>query len=250
MVHHRRYAHRRHTYRYTGAVLAAGIATGVLTACDPVGTSFSDDATVSDKVTAIKLDNSSGDVTVHGKSGTGGVSVHRKITYHSGKPGTTTRVDGGTLVLGGCGHNCSVDYTVELPAGLPISGSTSAGGIHLSQVGEVSVRTDSGDISVDQATGTVDVRTNNGEIKGTSLKGDRIQAKTDNGGINLTPGKAQDIKATTSNGEIHVTVPTGSYHVSAGTDIGEKHIGVQNDPNGRYKLDLGTDIGDITVKTG
>ncbi|MEV7603158.1 DUF4097 family beta strand repeat-containing protein [Kitasatospora sp. NPDC089797] len=248
MLHHRRYAHRRRT----GAVVAAGLAAlaaGALTACDPVGTSLSDDAAVSDKVTAVKLDNSSGDVTVTGKSG-GGVSVHRKITYHSGKPGATTRVDGGVLVLGGCGHNCSVDYTVELPAGLPITGSTSAGGIHLTQVGEVSVHTDSGDVSVDQAAGSVDVRTNNGEIKGTSLKGDRIQAKTDNGGINLTPGKAQDIKATTSNGEIHVTVPAGSYHVSAGTDIGEKHIGVQNDPNGKFKLDLGTDIGDITVKTG
>ncbi|MFJ8473333.1 DUF4097 family beta strand repeat-containing protein [Kitasatospora sp. NPDC094011] len=249
MLHHRRHTNRR----LAGAVAAAGLATlaaGVLTACDPVGTSLSDDATVPDRVTAVKLDNSAGDVTVTGKSGADKVSVHRKITYHSGKPGGTTRVDGGVLVLGGCGHNCSVDYTVELPAGLPISGGTSAGGIHLTQVGEVSVHTDAGDISVDQAAGSVDVRTNNGEIKGTSLKGDRVQAKTDNGGINLTPGKAQDIKATTSNGEIHVTVPTGSYHVSAGTDIGEKHIGVQNDPNGKFKLDLGTDIGDITVKTG
>ncbi|MBO1419704.1 DUF4097 family beta strand repeat-containing protein [Streptomyces sp. FH025] len=241
MVHYRRFA---------GAVVVAGLAAGALTACDPVGTKFSDDSTVSEKITAVKLDNSSGDVTVHGKPGAGNAAVHRAITYRSGKPDATTRVEGGVLVLGGCGRNCSVDYTVELPAGLPISGGTSAGGINLSQVGEVSVHTDSGDITVDQASGSVDVRTNNGEIKGTSLKGDRIQAKTDNGGIKLTPGKAQDIKAKTSNGEIHVTVPAGSYRVSAGTDIGEKHIGVQNDPNGKYKLDLGTDIGDITVKTG
>ncbi|MER6299091.1 DUF4097 family beta strand repeat-containing protein [Kitasatospora sp. NPDC001539] len=239
-----------HFRRYAGAVVVAGLAAGALTACNPVGTKFSDDATVTDRITAVKLDNSSGDVTVRGKPGAGGVSVHRSIEYRSDKPGATTRVEGGVLVLGGCGRNCSVDYTVEVPPGLPVSGGTSSGGVHLSQVGEVSVHTDSGDISVDQASGGVDVRTNNGEIKGTSLKGDRIQAKTDNGGITLTPGKAQDVKARTSNGEIHLTVPAGSYHVSAGTDIGEKHIGVQNDPNGAYKLDLGTDIGDITVKAG
>ncbi|MGW2377456.1 DUF4097 family beta strand repeat-containing protein [Kitasatospora sp. NPDC001683] len=240
----------RSQQRRAGALVVAGLAIAVLTACDPVGTEFSDDATVPDGITAVKIDDSTGDVTVRGKAGAGSASVHRKITYHDGRPGTTTRVDGGILVLGGCGHDCSVSYTVELPAGLPVSGGTSAGGIHLSQVGEVSVHTDAGDISVDQASGSVDLRTDDGEISGTSLKGDRIQAKTDNGGIKLDPGKAQDIKASTDNGEIHLTVPNGSYRVSAGTDVGEKHIGVHNDPNGKYKLDLGTDVGDITVTTG
>ncbi|WP_454132053.1 DUF4097 family beta strand repeat-containing protein, partial [Kitasatospora aureofaciens] len=96
----------------------------------------------------------------------------------------------------------------------------------------------------------VDLRTDSGDIDGTSLKGDRIQAKTDSGAIKLTAAKAQDVKASTDNGEIRLTVPPGSYRVSAGTDIGSKHIGVQNDPNGKFKLDLGTDIGDITVNTG
>ncbi|MFI9363838.1 DUF4097 family beta strand repeat-containing protein [Kitasatospora sp. NPDC053057] len=236
--------------RFAGAVVVAGLAVGVLAACDPVGTEVNDDATVSDKITAVKLDDSSGEVTIHGKAGAGSASVHRKITYRDSKPGTTTRVEGGVLVLGGCGHNCSVSYTVELPAGLPISGGTSSGGIHLTEVGSVSVHTDAGNISVDQAAGPVDLRTDSGDIDGTSLKGDRIQAKTDSGAIKLTAAKPQDVKASTDNGEIRLTVPPGSYRVSAGTDIGSKHIGVQNDPNGKFKLDLGTDIGDITVNTG
>ncbi|MDH6707439.1 hypothetical protein P3T27_004176 [Kitasatospora sp. MAA19] len=236
--------------RYAGALVVAGLAAGALSACNPVGTRFSDDATVSDKITAIKLDTSAGDITVHGKAGATQAAVHRDIEYRSGKPGATTRVDGGVLVLSGCGRNCSVDYTVELPPGLPISGGTSSGGVKLSQVGEVSVHTSSGDITLDDVAGPVDVRTDNGEIKGTSLKGDRVSAKTDNGGIKLTPGKAQNITAKTSNGEINVTVPTSSYHVTASTDLGEKHIGVQSDPNGKYRLDLGTNIGEITVKTG
>ncbi|MFF0411105.1 DUF4097 domain-containing protein [Kitasatospora sp. NPDC004745] len=239
-----------HYQRYAGALAVGGLAVGVLSACNPVGTRFDDDATVSDRITAVRLDTSAGDVTVRGKAGATQAAVHRAITYRSDKPGATTRVEGGVLVLGGCGRNCSVDYTVELPPGLPISGGTSSGGVKLSQVGEVTVHTSSGDIALDDVAGAVDVRTDNGDIKGTTLKGDKVHAKTDNGGITLTPGKAQDITARTSNGEIKVTVPTAAYHVSASTDLGEKHIGVQNDPNGKYRLDLGTDIGEITVKTG
>ncbi|MFJ4593500.1 MULTISPECIES: DUF4097 family beta strand repeat-containing protein [unclassified Kitasatospora] len=237
-------------HRFAGALVVAGLSAGVLSACNPIGTNFTDDATVTDKITGIRLDSDAGEVTVRGKAGATQAAVHRNITYRSGKPGASTRVDGGLLVLGGCGRNCSVDYTVELPPGLPITGGTSAGGIKLTQVGDVSVHTSSGDITLDDVAGPVDVRTNNGEIKGTSLKGDRVSAKTDNGGIKLTPGKAQNITAKTSNGEINVTMPTASYHVTASTDLGEKHIGVQNDPNGQYKLDLGTNIGEITVKTG
>ncbi|MFJ9695962.1 DUF4097 family beta strand repeat-containing protein [Kitasatospora sp. NPDC101183] len=241
----------RHHRRYTGIVVAA-LAIGVITACDPVSvteTTFSDDASVSEKITAVKFDNSAGDLTVRGKSGTDKASVHRKVSYRSSKPGVTTKVENGVLVLSGCGHLCAVDYTIELPVGLPVSGAGSAGGITLSQVGDVSVHTDHGDISVEDA-GTVDVRTSNGDIKGNNLKGEQTTAKTDNGGIKLSPGKAQNVKASTSHGDVSVTVPAGSYKVSAKTDIGEKHVGVSNDSNGKFKLDVGTELGDVTVKTG
>ncbi|MFI6154950.1 DUF4097 family beta strand repeat-containing protein [Kitasatospora sp. NPDC051170] len=242
----------RHHRRYTGIVVVAVLATGLITACDPTSVTektFSDDATVSEKITAVRLDNSAGDLTVHGKSGTDKASVHRKVAYHNDKPGGSTRVENGVLVLGGCGKLCAVDYTVELPPGLPVTGSGSAGGIKLTQVGDVNVKTDHGDISVEDA-GTVEVRTSNGDIKGTTLKGDHTTAKTDNGGIKITPGKAQNVKANTDNGDVTVVVPAGSYKVSAGTDIGEKHVGVTNDANAKFKIDIGSNIGDVTVKSG
>ncbi|MQS17769.1 DUF4097 family beta strand repeat protein [Streptomyces kaniharaensis] len=235
--------------RYIGALVIAGIAVGGLSACSP-RTEFSDDATVTEKVTAVRLDTSAGSVTVHGKAGATQIAVHRTIGYEHDRPGATTRLENGVLVLGGCGDDCSASYTVEIPAGLPITGETSAGEISLSQVGEVSVRTSSGSITLDGVAGPVDVHTSNGAIEGTGLQGDRIRAQTSNGRIRLTPGKAQDVTAKTSNGAITLTVPAAAYHVITSNSSGDIHVGVPDDPAGRYRLDLGTSNGGITVRTG
>ncbi|MFJ2581668.1 DUF4097 family beta strand repeat-containing protein [Kitasatospora aureofaciens] len=238
---------------YVGALVIVGtvaMAIGGLSACSPMSrSSFQDDATVTEQVTAVRLDTDAGSVTVQGKAGATQVSVHRAVEYDRDRPGGTTRVENGVLVLGGCGDDCSVGYTVEIPAGLPISGKTSAGEIRLSQVGEVSVRTSSGGITLDGVTGPVDAHTSNGSIHGTALQGDRIRAQTSNGEIRLSPAKAQDVTAKTSNGTITLTVPPAGYHVTTSTSSGGIHIGVADDPAAPYRLDLSTSNGGITVQT-
>ncbi|MFG3052740.1 DUF4097 domain-containing protein [Kitasatospora sp. NPDC048239] len=233
--------------RYLGALVLAGIAAGGLSACTP-GTNAQDDAEVSEKITSVRLDSSSGGVTINGREGAGRISVHRSIDYQDDRPGTTTRVENGVLVLGGCGQHCSVNYTLEVPAGLPVDGQTSSGAVSLTRVGPVKVTTHSGGITLDGVAGPVEVQTTNGAIRGTGLNGDRIQAQTSNGQIDLTPAKAQDVRAKTSNGAISLTVPAATYKVAAQTSNGRKEIGVTNDPAGRYQLDLTTSNGRITVK--
>ncbi|MEU8510414.1 DUF4097 family beta strand repeat-containing protein [Kitasatospora sp. NPDC048722] len=240
-------------HRYAGAVVVAGVAAlavAGLGGCSPTRNSFQDDATVSDRITAVQLDTDAGNVTVEGRPGATQVSVHRSVEYAHGRPDGTTRVENGTLVLGGCGDDCSVSYTVEAPAGLPIGGRTSAGEIRLSRVGEVAVHTNAGGITLDDVGGPVDVHTSSGSIVGTALRGERIQARTSNGDIRLTPATAQDITARTSNGAITVTVPAAAYHVSTSTSHGSIRVGVGDDPGGRYRLDLTTSNGDITAATG
>jgi Putative adhesin len=209
--------------------------------------SAEDDTVLTERITSVRLDSGAGGLRLRGKTEATKVSLHRSVRYQDKQPGATHHVANGVLTLGGCGQSCSVDYTIDLPAGIPVSGETSDGSISLSGVGDVKVSTSNGTIDLDGVTGVVDVETSNGGIKGRGLKGDHIRALSSNGAIELSPATPQDITAETSNGRITVTVPPGKYQVSAETSLGGKDISVPNDPAG-HRLDLTTDNGSITVK--
>ncbi|MFF9505347.1 DUF4097 domain-containing protein [Streptomyces sp. NPDC014656] len=230
--------------------MAAGIAAGGLAACGLVkGETFGDDSTLSGKITSVRLENGSGGVTVNGREGRGKLSLRREVEYRGDKPqGATHRIENGVLILGGCGSRCSVNYTVDVPVGVPVSGEVSSGSIHLTKVGAVKVTTGSGRIEMNGVSGAVEVKTSNGRITGQDIKGTRIQAQTTNGEINLTPATPLDVQASTSNGAITLTLPKAEYQVMADTNNGDKTIGVSDDPSGKFRLDLKSSNGDITVK--
>ncbi|MFI5783119.1 DUF4097 family beta strand repeat-containing protein [Nocardia sp. NPDC051570] len=196
------------------------------------------------------MDSASGGVTITGRAGVSQVSLQRSLAYRGAAPsGVTYHVDNGELVLNGCGQDCSVDYTLTVPANLPVSGSIHSGAITLSGMGSVDVSTDSGQVSMDTIAGPVKVETASGKIQGQGIKGDHIQAKTSNGGIDLTLATAQDVRAETHNGAIDLAVPASSYHVTAETHSGDKNVDVPNTPTGQYHLDLRTSNGHIAVKS-
>ncbi|WP_205718245.1 DUF4097 family beta strand repeat-containing protein [Actinomadura sp. WMMA1423] len=207
---------------------------------------YEDDAKLAGKITAVKLDDiGSGGVTLHG--GASKTSLHRTLKYRGDKPaGPTHRIENGVLMLRGCGSRCSVNYTLELPAGLPVSGSTSNGSIALSKVGAVDVTTHSGSVQLDGVAGPVKARTSNGKIRGSGIKGG-VEAETSNGSITLAPGSPQNVRAKTSNGDITLTMPQGHYRVSANSSNGDRKLGIQDDSSARYLLDLSTSNGDITT---
>lgn len=232
------------------ALALAAVGVTALSACDVAfaSTTFEDGAALKGKITSVRLDDiGSGRVTLNG--GSSKASLHRSVKYRGDRPeGSTHRIENGVLTLRGCGSRCSVRYTVDLPAGLPVTGKTSSGSIHLSRVGAVNVSTDSGSIHLDDVNGPVRARTDNGGIEGRGLKGGGIDVGTDNGDVSLTPTTAQNIRAKTDNGEIKVTVPAGRYRVTSRTGDGDRTISVPNDPSAPYLLDLRTSNGDITAK--
>ncbi|MFJ8312162.1 MULTISPECIES: DUF4097 family beta strand repeat-containing protein [unclassified Streptomyces] len=241
--------------RSLAAVTVTALAVGALGACDTLNDTlndkvFKDDSTVSQKITSVRIDTESGGVRLRGKKRLAKVSLHREVSYRGTKPeGSTYRVENGVLVLGDCGSQCSVDYTVDVPAGIPVTGSAHSGAMKLSAVGEVKVSSSNGEIIVDGASGPVDVHTTNGAIKAGGLKGAGITAQTSNGSISITPAVAQDVRAKTSNGSISVTAPAGPYRVSAQTSKGNKNIGIADSPSAAHHLDLTTSNGAITLKS-
>ena len=212
---------------------------------------LSDEATVDATITAIEIDDNDGGVVVRGVEGATGISLERTVRYRGDRTIEESHsVDGDTLVLGGCGRNCSVMYTLEVPAGLDVSGHTENGEVDLTRVHDVDVETSNGPISLDGVTGTIRAATSNGRIEGSGLEGDGgIDVSTSNGAIDLRVDIAQDIEAHTSNGSIDLVVPDGSYRVNTDTSNGDEDIGVPNDSSGEFTLDLSTSNGSITVES-
>lgn len=215
------------------AVRVIGLVVGVstLAACGAPasGGTVRDGVDVPGKVTAIRLAAAAGSVTVRGSAQARKTTVHRVVQYRGGRPGRSYSRAGGTLTLRDCGRQCAVDYTVDVPSGVAVSGSVEAGAIRLAHVGRAAVSTESGAIEVTSATGPVTVRTGIGPI-------------------DLTVTRPSDVRATTPNGGIDLTVPKTRYRVSARvTGAGNRTIGVRNDPSAAHRLDLTTGNGDIDV---
>lgn len=229
----------------------AALTVSGLSACSALDQkTFEDDARVSPKVTSIRLDNQDGEVKVAASADGSTISVHRKVNYRGDKPsGTSFRVENGVLVLSGCGRNCGVDYDVTVPAGLPVTGGTTNGGLTLSDVGTVDVHTSNGEIAVNNATGPVKLRTSNGGVNVRGVKGGGIDTQTSNGEVTIQTATPQDITARTTSGSLTITVPPARYRISADDANGDKKVAFENDPSGTYRLDLSTTNGDLTVRS-
>ncbi|QLE70420.1 DUF4097 domain-containing protein [Streptomyces rectiverticillatus] len=235
--------------RLLAAVVTAGIAVSGISACGLARKNFEDDATLSQKITSVRLESGSGGVTLRGKEGAAAVRLHRYVEYGGDRPdGVTHRVENGVLVLGGCSDDCSVAYTVDLPAGVPVTGETSSGAIDLSGTGAVKVKTGSGAIDLEDVDGAVEVQASSGAITGRGLRRGPVAATSSSGAIDLTVSSPQDVRAEAGSGAITLTMPDGRYRVTAKSDSGGKDIAVTDDPSGTHRIDLTTGSGAITVK--
>lgn len=171
---------------------------------------------VTGRVTAVAIDNDSGDVTVRGDDVRTTV-IRQSFRYRGGRPdGPAYGMEGSTLTLRDCGSSCSVRYEVVVPRGTPVSGSVDSGDLELDGVGEVRVSADAGDITL--------------RLDSVS----RVSARADSG-------------------DVDVTVPRATYRIVGETDSGDRDISgitVATDPAASPVLDLSTDSGDVTVRAG
>ncbi|WP_030779870.1 DUF4097 family beta strand repeat-containing protein [Streptomyces sp. NRRL S-920] len=242
---------RRLPPRVLAAVALTALSAGGLSACSTLDQkTLEDDATVSRKVTSIRLDSGNGGVEVDASADISAVSVHRTVSYRGDKPSRTSfSVRNGVLTLSGCGEDCGVDYVVKIPAGLPVTGGASNGRLELTDVGAVDVHTTNGEIAVTGATGPVELRSRDGGVHVKDAKGGGIDTRTTNGEVTIHAATPQNIKARTTSGGLTVTAPPAKYRVSAKVTNGEKKVAFKNDPSGEYRLDLSTTNGALTVES-
>jgi hypothetical protein len=239
----------RGTHRRTATAALVAVAALTLGACGVFPrASATDTYTVTDEVTAVRLELDAGSVTLRGADTPAEIHVERRVDYAGDYPEDDThRVEDGVLVLAGCGRHCAASYTLDLPAGLPVTGETSHGSIDLTATGTVDVRSSNGSITLTDVAAPVVARTSNGRISGTGLRGDGVDVETSNGSIEIALGTPQDVRAVTDNGSVRVTVPDGSYRVRAETDNGGTDVSVPHDPDGEFEIDAESSNGRVAV---
>lgn len=262
-------------------VLGAGVL--VLGACGVTfhQNQYEDDTAIPQQIAKVQV-NGSSDIRVH----TGAkASVHRVVRYAENDPGKNTwRVQGDTLVLEDCHHSdCSVGYDVVVPAGATITGETGSGDVEidgLAQVnfqthsgdatirnvsgavnvgassgtvtisdigGTVAVSAQSGDVNVSNVTQSVSAKASSGDVQATGIGGP-VQVQADSGDIAVRLTAAQNVTAHTGSGGLDVTVPNGPYQVRTDTGSGDVSSDVPNDGGAQHLLDLQSGSGDISVK--
>jgi DUF4097 and DUF4098 domain-containing protein YvlB len=228
------------------------------------GSDFRHTDTVSQTIRSVKLEGDSGSVRI--RTGSAPSTVHEEVSYHwrSRPAGPFYRVDGDQLVLTSCGTNCSVDFEVVVPEGVPVTGKVDSGALDIAGVSSVDVQSDSGGARVEDVSGAVKLRLDSGSIDlrnvgsvqlqsdSGSITGDDVRGPVDvtasSGSVEFELAQANDVKVHADSGSIELTVPGGPYRVEGGSDSGHREIDVPTEGSAQHVLDLTTESGSVTVR--
>jgi len=220
---------------------------------------------VDDKITAVQLAAGHSDITIN-VSDDDTTTVQEQRKYWFFKHGDAYSVKDGVLKLDGdCGWQCSADFEVTVPRGTKITGENGSGDLELSGVagvdvksrsgevtlreinGDVNLDLTSGDVSVSDLTGKLDVKANSGDIEAAGLKGGPVDVETSSGDIELQLAEANDVRVKGTSGDIGITAPGGDYKVSTESRTGDVENSLGNSADASNSLTATTTSGDIEL---
>ena len=157
----------------------------------------------------------------------------RKTDFEIGRRGDEIKI------LSGCqswlNPGCGVETTLEIPPGFPVVINTTSGDVEVRQVVE----------------GVLTISTGTGDIDGSGLELDELDAKTTAGDISASfASQPFAVKATTTSGDISADLPGGkrSYDVTATTTSGDVSSGIESDPDGKGFVRATSGSGDISLR--
>jgi hypothetical protein len=190
--------------------------------------------TVSGRVTAVVISGGSGSVDVTG-SARSTVSVTQQATYADTPPKATHVLHGTTLTLSyTCPTElvCGVSYQVQVPRGVAVSVSTSAGAVTLTSLA-----------------GTLNARASAGLITADDLRSPVATFKTNAGGVVATfSAPPQSLTATTNVGPISLSVPGSmAYRINTHTFVGTSTVTVHRSSSSAHTISASSDLGSISI---
>ena len=146
--------------------------------------------------------------------------------------------------------NCSADLTVAVPDGVAVTASTDTGDITASDLDNLSLQSNTGDVQVNGGTGVVHLSTDTGQITGSAMDATDVTANADTGDVSLDFAQPPtDVSVQNDTGDVTVTLPPGAppYAVSAHSQTGSTSVEVATDPTSTDDIAASTDTGDVLV---
>ncbi|TDE41953.1 hypothetical protein E1295_28625 [Nonomuraea mesophila] len=228
------------TMAIAGGLLASALA---LTGCGLAnigGPTEQDTASyqVTDKVTKLRLESSAGD-TVVTETGGDAIRVTETLRWRGDdKPTPEHKVEGEELfVTYDCPSSfgsCRVDYKIEIPKGLAVD-----------------LEAGSGNMTLRDLTGTIDVKLGSGDVDAAGLGGKKVYADAGSGDIELKYRSAPaEARLKTGSGNTKLVVPAGKYAVSTDVGSGDVNVKVDNDGSSPNKISVSAGSGDVSVEPG
>lgn len=209
-------------------------------------------------VRSLLVENDNGRVTVVAGDASGDATIVVTADVDDGWRATEVSavvVDGVLQVRGGCPFLgspwCNVDFTVSVPAELPVTVRGSDGSIRVSGVtADLDVSVGNGSIELDDVAASLRAASDNGRITGRRLTSPTVDASTDNGSIMLSfLDPPRSVRARSANGSLDVVVPDDvGYRVDARSDNGSADTTVRTDPSSEYVIDVASDNGSVRVR--
>ena len=242
-------------------VVVAALAIGTLTV---VSTFFmrqhTESKTFTGTVSAVRVTEDVGDVKLRTVQSGGPVRASARITDSFQDASWSANLESGTLVVDGtCTQvgislffNCSVDLTIDVPAGVPVEVESDTGDLTvIGAFSAVDLTTSTGDVTVQQTTGPVRIRSNTGDVRASGTRSLSFDTDTDTGDVRLSfDVQPQQVSARTNTGDVRVLVPedTTPYDIDTDTDTGDVSVDVTNVAGSPHRITARTDTGDVTVR--
>jgi hypothetical protein len=252
--------------RRAGVLALIAATTAGLSGCAGViGAKMTYDDTEKGKITDIVFAGEGDDVTVTTAPVT--ETTIRRVISQATNPGPSYQLQGTTLTIASsCGMHCRASYEIKTPPGVKVHGKSGSADIRLDGVADTDLQITSGDLTVTNATGPVQIRATSGDIRVNDAKGSvKIQSTSGDiealnaGGpveIRLTSGDVQaslatpnSVTAHTTSGDVTVNVPQeGKYKLITSHGSGDLNIeGLENDSSSKNVIDVRAASGDVTV---
>ena len=190
-------------------------------------------------VTSLRIDGDAVAIDVTAQDSASAILVREQL---HGKATTTKNVTGSSATLTAkCpsgfsfGVDCSVDYTVTMPARVTLNVDGAAGDMNL--IGPF-------------ANATISTRA--GRVRGTSLGAGTYEVTTNAGEVDLKfASPPNSVKVKSDVGKVVLTVPGGTkYAVTTETTVAVKNIDVDQDSSSTHRIDVTTTVGAVTINNG
>lgn len=194
----------------------------------------------------VEIANGSGRLVVRGVQGASEVRatgvVHAESQRDLDQIQLIARREGNTIVVRpetgdgwfrGC--DCSMDLTVEIPAGMSAEVTDGSGGAEVSNVGALAVHSGSGGARIEHVNGDLEVTSGSGGVRASDVHGDvrttsgsgGIQLQQITGSVEVPHAGSGSVTLTDIKGSVHVgSVGSGGVHASGvGGDLTVDHVG-------------------------